>query len=115
METGAGAQHGVKRFLMLREVLARKWLACLKRADGGWDIGVGHGWPIAGRAAGAKDLARVRPVSAGALSRFFYTFRKSPLLPKARDVAYRQRKCLSVLAWGTFGVDLNRSESELKP
>jgi len=36
----------------------------------GWDIGVGHGWPIAGGAAGAKDLRRVRPGSAGALSRF---------------------------------------------
>jgi hypothetical protein len=41
----------------------------------------------------------------------FYTFGKSPLLPKSRDVTYRQCKCLSVLACGTFGVDLNRSES----
>src|SRR5262249_11911104 len=41
-----------------------------------------------------------------------YTFRKSLLLPKPRDVTYRQRKCLSVLACDAFGADLNRSESE---
>src|SRR5262245_25632798 len=41
----------------------------------------------------------------------FYTFRKSLLLPKPRDVTYRQRKCLSVLACDAFGADLDRSES----
>src|SRR5262249_16422894 len=41
----------------------------------------------------------------------FYTFQKSSLLPKARDVTYRQRKCLSVLACDAFGADLNCSES----
>src|SRR5262245_15848581 len=40
----------------------------------------------------------------------FYTFRKSLLLSKPRDVAYRQRKCLGMLACGTFGVDLKCSE-----
>jgi len=43
----------------------------------------------------------------------FYTFAKSPLLPKSRDVTYRQCKCLSVLACDAFGADLNRSESRL--
>jgi hypothetical protein len=41
-----------------------------------------------------------------------YTFRKSLLLPMLRDVTYRQRKCLCMLACGTFGADLNCSESE---
>ena len=47
-----------------------------------------------------------------AMGSAFYTFRKSLLSPKARDVTYRQRKCLRVLACGTFGADLNCSESE---
>src|SRR5262245_58510587 len=54
----------------------------------GWDIGVGHGWPIAGRAAGAKDL---RPRAAGqrwgSLSVFLH-FPKKPLCCQARDVAF---------------------------
>src|SRR5262245_35037071 len=45
----------------------------------------------------------------------FYTFRKSLLLPKPRDVTYRQRKCLSVLACDAFGADLNCSESCVGP
>src|SRR5262249_61555021 len=44
----------------------------------------------------------------------FYTFRKSLLLPKPRDVTYRQRKCLSVLACDAFGANLNCSESRYR-
>src|SRR5262249_58451860 len=40
---------------------------------------------------------------------------KALLLPKPRDVTYRQRKCLSVLACDAFGVDLNCSESRRQP
>jgi hypothetical protein len=40
-----------------------------------------------------------------------YTSRKSLLLPKPRDVTYRQRKSLCILACGTFGADLKSSES----
>src|SRR5215813_12578037 len=62
------------------------------------------------RGLGANGASSGRPTgnSSGPV---FYTFRKSHLLPNPRDVTYRQRKCLSVLAWGTFGADLNCSES----
>jgi len=62
------------------------------------------------RGLGANGASSGRPTgnSSGPV---FYTFRKSLLLPKARDVTYRQRKCLSMLACDAFGADLNCSES----
>jgi len=61
------------------------------------------------------DLRRPCDVGGVDLRLAIYTFRKSPLSPIARDVTYRQRKSLCILACGTFGVDLNRSESPLSP
>src|SRR5215831_20695961 len=64
----------------------------------------------------AADGARRTRVRAGGPPDFLavpvvYTFRKSLLVPKPRDVTYRQCKCLSVLVCDAFGADLNCSES----
>jgi hypothetical protein len=52
-----------------------------------------------------------RGTSRASIGPVVYTFRKSLLSSNARDVTYRQRKCLGMLACDAFGVDLNRSES----